>query len=1141
MGRCTTVGGPGTTRFFNNLASLGFAFSIALSACDDPVSKTDLNPEGPPEILQVLVMERVIPEGSAVSRVFAQLAFGAHPGIVDEDGTAGVNTAVARSNQKLRIVVDELLIGNNLEEIACNPVMEGTDLVPFWSRVPEGTNPDDIDDCAGPDQSRCTAVCIGPDGPVGVLDEDEDGAADEFRLMASVITLTCDGADIPIDVYQSFYQPSGNQLITAGPMGVDSLGPALVIFPTSGLRTGAECSFTMSPDVKDKDGNQICARAAGNQYDPAADCNPGDVSGVLFSVEPLLVTGNDPANNATNVALTAFGSENATILVQLNAALDPASIGNITLHDDTANADVPACTEPVTVTPCLIFALGGDDPTIIYVTVTGGYVPLTDYTTTVLSGATGVTDLFGGGLAADHSFSFTTREAGGDGDGVTAMATKNSFSRARRAQAPVSRARKETSMLMRNLSAAGLLLLLSLPSTALAQNATTGAISGVVKDSSSGEGLAGVTVVLTSPALQGTQSAITEGSGSYKISSLPPGTYSATYYYSDITVRRNNILVSINKTTPAYVKINTSQAGGEVIVIDDKAPTIDPTSTSQGITLGQEYTRNIPIPGRTFASALGAAPGAAADQYGMSFSGSTSVENSYVVDGVNTTGLAYGDVGSPLINDFVQEIEIITGGYNAEYGRSTGGVVNVVTKQGSNEFHGSVFSHVSPGFLIAEIERTPDESGSIDAEQNLAYLADFGFELGGPIIKDKVWFYVGFAPRLYKANIDKYTKRQTDCRVVGADGNLSECNPAEYGDGTPDEDPDSGFLIFEQLDKERRDREETQYQFISKINYSLSQEHQGHVSIQATPLAGETVTVNGDPGAAMWDYNLLTTDISTKWTSKLNNNKTELEAVLGWHRSRWQADSIDNTYNSSPRENLYFGNLAEWGKLGFESQTTIQGCTDSAAAGDPYPYIENCPDNGVGYRVGGIGYIGDETEERLSARLSATQRIKAMGSHEVKAGLDIEDNHYDDVRQFSGGVTYDVYLGGYNQVYSTRWVKLAPPDDPGGFENICRNNSGFSTDEYACEWVERQPVKTNTLNWSGFVRDSWQPVPNMTFNYGMRYEEQRLRYADDLQDTPDPFTGIMRGKNAMVMNHMWAPRLGALYDWTKEGRSKVYG
>jgi hypothetical protein len=704
-------------------------------------------------------------------------------------------------------------------------------------------------------------------------------------------------------------------------------------------------------------------------------------------------------------------------------------------------------------------------------------------------------------------------------------------------------------MSIRNLSIAALLASMCLSSTAQAQGYTTGAIQGVVRDQASGEGLAGVTVVITSPALQGTQSAITEGSGQYKITNLPPGTYSATYYYSDITVRRNNILVSINKTTPAYVKLNTNQAGGEVIVIDDKAPSIDPTSTTQGVTLDQDYTRNIPIPGRTFASALGAAAGSAGDDLGVSFSGSTSLENSYVVDGVNTTGLTYGTVGSPLINDFIEEIEIITGGYNAEHGRATGGVVNVVTKSGSNEFHGTIFSYVSPGFLIATRDRNPTESASIDVESNMAYNMDFGFDLGGPIVKDKVWFYVGFAPRLARLDVDKVTKSRTDCRQLQADGNLSDCVPASadgpgFADGLADTDPDSGFLIFDELDRKRLNAQQTTYQFVSKINYALAPEHQGQVSLIGTPVSGESVGVTGDPSATTYDYNELTTDVATKWTSKFNNNKTEVEAVLGWHRSSWEADSIDNNANSIPRQNLYYGDLATWGRLGFESAATIAGCTDSGDPGgsDPYPYLaRNCPDEGVGYRIGGPGGIADEKEERRSARVSVTQRVKAIGNHEVKAGMDVEDNLYHNVRNISGGVYYDVLLGGYNQTDATRWVQLAPPGSPEGFDNLCRNDTIRGKEEFACQWLGPNDVIGKTLNWSGYLRDSWQPMPNLTLNYGLRYEEQRLRYAEDLQGTADPFTGNMRNKNAMVIKNMWAPRVGALYDWTKEGRSKVYG
>jgi hypothetical protein len=697
-------------------------------------------------------------------------------------------------------------------------------------------------------------------------------------------------------------------------------------------------------------------------------------------------------------------------------------------------------------------------------------------------------------------------------------------------------------------AALGVVSLVLVGGQAMAQNSTSGAIQGVVTDKATGESLSGVTVVVTSAALQQPQAAITEG-GTFKISNLPPGMYVVTFHYSDITVRRTNVQVTINKTTPAYQKIDTAQAGGEVITITQKAPTIDPTSTTQGVTLDQDYTQNIPVPGRTFESALGAAPGSAGDGLGVSFSGSTSLENSYVVDGVNTTGLTYGTVGSPLINDFIEEIEIITGGYNAEYGRATGGVVNVVTKSGSNEFHGTVFGYVRPGALVATRERTPIQFASIDAESNLAFDADFGFDLGGPIVKDKVWFYVGFAPRLVRTDITRITKRRTDCRSVLADGSLSRpitesCTMEDaqmYGDGSWDEDPETGFLVYEDLTREGLNSSTTSYQFVAKVNFAVSPEHQGQISIIGTPATGESIGVTGAPSATRFDITNLTTDVSGKWTSKFNNNKTEVEAVLGWHRASFFGDSIDDSFNNTARENLFFGNLGTWGMLGFESQDTIVGCTDSAAAGDPYPFIENCPDEGLGYRIGGPGGILDDQESRVSARVSGTQRVKAAGNHEIKVGADVENNRLNRRRVLSGGAFFDNYLAPYNQVFVLRWVQLKPPDstDP-RFDDQCRDSTSMQS--WECDHLaDGSDVQGETFNWSAYARDSWQVMPNLTLNYGLRYEEQRLRFAEELQGTTDPFTERELGTNAMLMRNMWAPRAGILYDWTKEGRSKIYG
>ncbi len=135
---------------------------------------------------------------------------------------------------------------------------------------------------------------------------------------------------------------------------------------------------------------------------------------------------------------------------------------------------------------------------------------------------------------------------------------------------------------------------------------STGVIAGAVTDSKSGEKLAGVTVVVTGPALGSAQTAITDENGQYSIGNLPQGTYLTTYYYADITIERSGLQVYKNKTTRAYQKINPAQAGGEVITIKGTVPTIDPTSTTQGVSISRNYTtQNIPTPGRTYESAAG--------------------------------------------------------------------------------------------------------------------------------------------------------------------------------------------------------------------------------------------------------------------------------------------------------------------------------------------------------------------------------------------------------------------------------------------------------------------------------------------------------------------------------------------------------
>lgn len=148
-----------------------------------------------------------------------------------------------------------------------------------------------------------------------------------------------------------------------------------------------------------------------------------------------------------------------------------------------------------------------------------------------------------------------------------------------------------------------------------------GAIQGQVHDATSGEPLVGVTVVVTAPELVGAQTAITDERGSYAITGLPAGDhYLTTFYYAELTVQRDDVVVGARKVTPVFQKLDQSVRRDAPVVIE---------FSGQGITIDESYIANIPVPGRTFESALEAAPD---DGEGVSFSGGTPTENIYVVE-----------------------------------------------------------------------------------------------------------------------------------------------------------------------------------------------------------------------------------------------------------------------------------------------------------------------------------------------------------------------------------------------------------------------------------------------------------------------------------------------------------------------------
>ncbi|HTG99665.1 MAG TPA: carboxypeptidase regulatory-like domain-containing protein [Vicinamibacterales bacterium] len=280
--------------------------------------------------------------------------------------------------------------------------------------------------------------------------------------------------------------------------------------------------------------------------------------------------------------------------------------------------------------------------------------------------------------------------------------------------------------------------LLLVPATG-AQAQTTGRILGQVLDAQ-GAALPGATVTVSSPNLQGVQTQVTDSEGNYRFLSLPPGRYTVKVELASFkTAEQPNVDVGLDKTVTLPVTLQLASVT-ESVTVTAVSSTIDTTSTVTGVNAGADLFERIPLR-RDFYAVARVAPGTTEDTVGTVVYGSTGAENQYIIDGLNTTGVEVGDKGKTLNFDFVQEVEVKTGGLPAEYGRMTGGVLNVVTKSGSNTLRGSGFVNTEGGFLQADDDTRDKRPAWTTTVTDIDSRSDFGGELGGPFFRDRLWFF----------------------------------------------------------------------------------------------------------------------------------------------------------------------------------------------------------------------------------------------------------------------------------------------------------------------------------------------------------------------------------------------------------------
>ena len=529
-----------------------------------------------------------------------------------------------------------------------------------------------------------------------------------------------------------------------------------------------------------------------------------------------------------------------------------------------------------------------------------------------------------------------------------------------------------------------LAMILAIP-VALAQQPTTGTLQGIVGEQD-GKPLPGATVVVKGPL--GERAAQTDAKGQFEFRFLPAGTYSVRAEmpgYSTVEVGG----VDINAAGRTRLPITLLPGQTAEITVSSAAPLLDVKRTTVSTTFKSKNLETLPI-GRNFTDAVAFAPGVVsglgtgAGNY--SIGGSSGLENSYIIDGVNITdsgyggvgtySLVYGSLGTGITTDFLDEVAVKTGAFDAEYGQALGGVVTGVVKSGTNAFSGAVRAYYSmwnEGKNVS-LPTGATNTGWVDSDQ-----WDAGISLGGPIIKDKLFWFVAYNPVRTTTN---FTRQSVQNPIFGIS------------------DP-SMFSIFPETQTFPAsqtggvDIERTNQNYAAKVNWQITPSHRIEFTGFGDPSDGDgrtgitnsTFTMTGRQGPTF------STDVEKVAAGFGSGGKSNLD---------YGADQYSLKYSGLFGSDWFVEGQANYRKNEFTETPVVNdyAYTDTRISrewtfGNTLPYA-------VSPVSGGPGYIGPQTDESWDYALKVS---KVFGNHELKAGVQYFDLEYTQASVYSGEPT----------------------------------------------------------------------------------------------------------------------------------------
>jgi outer membrane receptor protein involved in Fe transport len=570
--------------------------------------------------------------------------------------------------------------------------------------------------------------------------------------------------------------------------------------------------------------------------------------------------------------------------------------------------------------------------------------------------------------------------------------------------------------------------------------ATTSDLTGKIVDKSNKDALPGVTVTVSSPQLiGGSKSTVTSEKGEYRFSALTPGMYTVTASLSGFDTATEQIRLLLGKDATLNITMTLTGMTAELDVVAE-APVVEVTSSEVKTSIDDELVENIPILNRDFVTLATLVPGVVDDPdstaAAVNVNGARLNETNFQLDGFNITDSSTGTRGANVNLDAIQELEVITNGFNAEYGRAQGGIINVITKSGGNDYHasasyyfrGEVFDGVSNDVSIARDERR--ERGDCDAAgqpscEDLVKGQDFTrhevYLTGeGPIVRDKLWFFATGQILRDEAVVNGLREEW--------DGGLTNDT--------------KGVSIF------------------AKGTAQVSEKNTAQVSYNQDPrdLVNSQMGLRG--ATSYWTHSV-TPDretggfLLTGRDTHVFNSELFVEALVGFQKSKVAARPLS--------EDGFFGAALY-------------------------------PEDGIYVQRGGrYPFAFSLDRQRIEGKADVTYYADWAGSHTFKAGVDLENLNEKQTNNYAPQLFgLDEGTWDSSTQYSVRFAEDNPaPIDLNGDGIIDQDPNTFEVLGYAFVFdtsASNYDVKGTAV--SAYLQDEWQIGSGLTLNLGARLEKE---------------------------------------------------